>query len=470
MFGLVLADLRRQALGVLAVALLIALATALGVAVTLGERALRLGSARAAGAFDLVVGAPGSETQLVLSAVFLQPAPLPLLPGRVLAALRTDPRVAFAAPVGFGDFAGDDPVVGTAAEAIDGLGGLSEGRSFETLGEAVVGARVDRAIGAEFSPLHGRRSEGGHVHADIRYRIVGRMTESGTPWDHAILVPIEAVWAAHAEHEPENELQEGEAHEGETHEGEARAHDAAADDLAHTSPTSGDTSLQDGAQHAEAVATTLPPVPSAGLAGIAGAVRRHHPDLDAPVNPAALARPDAPGVPAILVKPRTIADAYTLRQAYRGERSLAVFPAEVLTRLYGTLGDARTVLSAVATGAQALVAAAILLVVVAHVRQRRRQIGALRAFGAPRATVFAIVWLEVFAVVGTGVLAGFGIGYAAALAGAARIGAAGGINLPVEFRAADGWTLLMLLAVTAAVTLVPALLAYRQSPAEALRA
>ena len=44
-------------------------------------RALREGSARAADAFDLLIGAPGSETQLVLTSVYLQPASLDLIDG-----------------------------------------------------------------------------------------------------------------------------------------------------------------------------------------------------------------------------------------------------------------------------------------------------------------------------------------------------------------------------------------------------
>lgn len=422
MLGFIFADLRRHALGAAAIMLLIALATGLGIAVTLQERALRLGSARAAAAFDLVVGAPGSETQLVLSSVFLQPSPLPLLPGDVLAKLRADPRVAFAAPVGFGDFAGDDPIVGTTADVVNGLGSLREGRSFERLNEAIAGSAVERNMGAEFKPFHGRLSEGGHVHAQTHYRIVGRMAPTGTPWDRAIFVPIQAVWQAHA-HEPGNGLGIGPGHER-------------------------------GVEVASADASD-----------------RHdaHDHGDETIDMAELSASDAPGVPAILVKPRTIADAYKLRQEYRSERSLAVFPAEVLTRLYGTLGDARTVLSAVAIGAQLLVGAAILLVVAIHVLQRGRQIGALRAFGAPRGAVFALVWLETFAVIGVGVVLGFGIGYGGALAASDMIGAQAGIALPVVFRREDLWSLLTLFAGTAVVTLVPAALAYRQSPAQALR-
>lgn len=59
--------------------------------------------------------------------------------------------------------------------------------------------------------------------------------------------------------------------------------------------------------------------------------------------------------------PRSIANAYQLR----GETSLAVFPGEVLTRLYATLGDARMALTAIAIGTQAL-AAAVILVAMMH--------------------------------------------------------------------------------------------------------
>lgn len=417
MFRLIGADLRRNAIGVIAIMLIVALATALGVAVTLQERALRLGSARAAAAFPVIIGAPGSETQLVLSGVFLQPAPLGLLPGKVLAELSADPRVAWAAPVGFGDFVDDFPLVGTTAALVDGFGGPGEGRAFARLDEALVGAGVPLRVGERFHPLHGSASTGGHAHGSVTYQVVGRMRPTGTAWDRAVFVPIQAVWH--------------------THDMEAAAEGGHLEAAA-----SGDTAA---APHAHA-----------------------HEDEEA-IDPAAILSPGAPGVPAIVVKPRSIADAYKLRQSYRTDHTLAVFPAEVLTRLYGTLGDARRVLSAVATGAQTLVAAAILLVILLNVVQRRRQIGALRAFGAPRLAIFALVWCEGCAMLAVGLLAGFGLGYAAARVIAARLTSYGGFALPVMFTGDDVKPLLILAGATAVLAAIPALLAYRQSPAAALR-
>lgn len=418
MIRFVLADLRLHAVGAIVVVLLIASATALGMAVRIEERALRLGSARAADRFDLVVGAAGSETQLVLSSVFLQPAPLTLLSGRVLKALAEDPRVAFAAPVGFGDSFLGYPMVGTTAEFVESLGLADGGRAFSAPDEAIVGASVPLEAGYEIRPMHGLPGQEQEEHGDVVYHVAGRLAETATPWDRAILVPIEGVWQAHAH---------GEEDHDDGHEGDAHGHEH--DERGH-----------DDHGHEDEAAVLGPPWPD-----------------------------DVAGVPAIIVKPKTIANAYQLRAEYRTETTLAVFPGEVLTRLYATLGDARRVLTAIALGTQALAGAAVLLVAMAHLAQRRRQIGALRAFGAPRLAVFGVVWSELLVIVGAGVALGVLLGYAGAKALAVVLGRESGIRLPVTLEASDLGFAAALLAVAAAIAVVPAIWAYRQSPAAALR-
>jgi putative ABC transport system permease protein len=438
MIRFILADLRRMWAGAIVVVLLVALATALGVTVTLQERALRLGSARAADKFDLVVGAPGSETQLVLSSIFLQAAPLPLVSGDVLAKLAADPRVAWAAPIGFGDSFAGYPLVGTTRALISNTTtGFAEGRMFEKEGEAVLGAAVNLPLGAEIKPMHGTAATGGETHAGVVYHVAGRLKPTGTPWDRAILVPLQAVWHVHGL---------GHGHEEEEHEEAGHEHEGGhADEAPHT----GEVAPANTEEHHDD--------------------HDHHGtiDADAPISEEYGA--EAPGMPAILVKPKSIADAYRLRQAYRSGGTLAVFPGEVLTSLYATLGDAKLILSAVAAGSQALVAAALVLVTVTHVAQRRRQIGALRAFGAPRLAVFIIAWAELFVMVAVGICLGFLIGLGAARLIADAFTAQSGIVLPVEFLGQDLRSFLGLLAIAAVLAAVPALLAYRQSPAKALR-
>ncbi|AGT10393.1 ABC transporter permease [Paracoccus aminophilus] len=419
MLRFILADLGRLKAGSAVVVLLIALAVALGVGVTLQERALRLGSARAADKFDLVIGAPASETQLVLSTVFLQPAALPLVSGAILAELQGDPRVAWAAPVGFGDFHDGAPVIGTTTRLItETAPGFAEGRTFAAEGEAVVGAMVALAVGDTITPTHGELRQGGHGHDGVAYRVTGKLKPTGTAWDRAILVPIQAVWHVHG-------LEAGHDHDHDHA-------DAAAPDHDHEHEAAGfdpDAPLEENLQGAE-----------------------------------------MPGVPAILVKPASIADAYRLRQDYRADpRSMAVFPAEVLTSLYGTLGDARQVLVAVAAGAQALVGAALLLVTLTHISQRRRQIGALRALGAPRGAIFLLVWTELFALIACGTLLGLAGGYLAARLLSAAISAEQGFTLPVELASSDFAGLGVLLGVAAVLAALPAFIAYRQSPVASLR-
>lgn len=411
MLRFILADVRRLWAGSLVVTLLIALAVALGVGVTLQERGLRLGSARASEKFDLVIGARGSETQLVLSSVFLQAAALPLVSGDLLVDLRDDPRVEWAAPVGFGDFYRGYPLIGTTTRLIaETAPDMAQGRIFAAEGQAVIGAKVELALGDRIVPTHGQLDQGGHAHDQVSYLVTGKLQPTGTPWDRAILVPIQAIWHVHG------------------------------------IEVAGDHAEADDHDHDEAAL-----------------------DPDAPLREE-WQRGQVPGIPAILVKPRTIADAYKLRQQYReNQATMGVFPAEVLTGLYSMLGDARQVLAAVAAAAQALVAMALVLVTVVHVGQRRRQIAALRAFGAPRLSIFALVWSELFALVLAGVCLGLGLGYWAAAVLSRVISQRQGFDLPVELTQGDFAGLGILLAVAAVLAALPAWLAYRQSLVASLR-
>ncbi|BAI75643.1 transmembrane transporter component (plasmid) [Azospirillum sp. B510] len=447
MIAFILADLWRFRAGAAAVVLLLALSVALSVTVTLQERALRLGSARAAEKFDLVVGAAGSETQLTLSTVFLQPAPLPLMPGAVLAKLAADPRVSLAAPIGFGDSASGFPIVGTTTALVAALSPtLAEGAGFVRLGDAVIGADVPLALGSGIKPMHGTAESHGHVHGGLTFRVTGRLASTGTAWDRAILVPIMAVWRLHG-------MAGGEDHDHghEDHDHDHEEHDHGSDH-----------------DHVDGDAHDGTPAPQrAAATREAGTHETATVDADAPIDERFGAA--TPDVPAVLVKPRRISDAYRLRQEYRAATTLAVFPAEVLTRLYATLGDARRLLMAIAMGTQTIVVAAILLVTIMHLGNRRRQIGALRALGAPARSIIALVWGELFVLFAVGLVMGIGIGYGAARILGFWLAKTTAVPMPVEFAAEDFLLALGCMAVAAIVSIIPAVTALRVSPATALR-
>jgi putative ABC transport system permease protein len=201
----VLADVRRTWPAILAVVATIAASTAMGVGITVTERAVRRGSSEVAAPFDLLVGARGSPTQLVLTSVYLQPALLELIPGEILQRLQAEPGAAWTAPLVFGDSYQGIPIIGSSLELVT-LGGtrhLAKGRAFTAEREVVVGASVPLGIGETFEPAHGLpagSSQPDHerLHEGFRYVVVGRLHPLGTPWDRAVIAPVEALWALHS--------------------------------------------------------------------------------------------------------------------------------------------------------------------------------------------------------------------------------------------------------------------------------
>ena len=393
----VMADLRRQRAVTLATVLLVAISVAIGIVVISQERALRQGSARAADDFDLLIGAPGSQTQLLLTAVYLKLHALPLLDGTVLGQAAQTQGVVYAAPIAFGDQWQGHPIVGTIAAFVDRGGTLkvTEGRLFARRGEAVLGAGVDLPIGSVIHPSHGiGDAEDAAEHDQIRYTSVGRLPARHNIWDQAILVPVEDVWATHGL---------GSGHE----EGQ----------------------------------TIGPPWLAEAL----------------------------PGVPAIAVKPRSVADAYRLRGLFRSGASTALFPAEELNALYSTLGDIRDLLLILALACQALVVTAVLVVLVVGLFARRRQFAVLRASGAGRGYIFAVVWLEVAVLTTAGAMVGTLVGYGLSVLLSLWLAGRTGFVMPVSFAGEEVALLCGLIAIGLLAAVLPAALTFRQSVAQGLR-
>ena len=344
-------------------AVVLGLSLSLGITVSMTERAVRHGSARAGDDFDLLVGARGSSVQLMLGAVYLRPQALPLIPGATVAEALSQDGVVWAAPLVFGDRFGDAPLVGT-TEALVTLGGkrqLAEGHCFTTLDEAVVGAGVPLAIGAEFSPAHGQIA--GHAHEHVHYRVSGRLPATGTPWDRAILVPAESVWAAH-DLVPEHDV----LHPG------------------------------------DAFHNPLLPVPGISAmvikpASIAAAYRLRAywqgvtRELDTNIESLS---PDAPPKPGNTVGMQ------------------GVFTGEVLTELFATLGDMRDVMQWMAWAAQCTALCAVMLAGGLLIGTCRKSLTLLRMLGAPRPYLLLGVWGLVSSSVVLGVILGLLAGWGAA--------------------------------------------------------
>lgn len=90
---------------------------------------------------------------------------------------------------------------------------------------------------------------------------------------------------------------------------------------------------------------------------------------------------------------------------------MALFPAEVLLRLYDMLGDVQSLLTGMARLAQGAVLAGVLMAVFAGLPRRRATLAVLRALGAPRCYGALALWLEMALLLTLGGLLGLALGY-----------------------------------------------------------
>lgn len=397
---MILGDLRGLKRVGAVIVTLVAVAVAVGIALGAQERSFRRAANAAADDFPLIVGAAGSPFQLVLSTVYLRLEALPLMDGEVLRRLSADPRVEAAAPIAFGDVVRGHPVIGTTADFAGRWGrlGTTEGRMFAEEGEAVVGAAATIAVGETFSPSHGHA--GGEHHAL------------------------------------------GEADPDETKHVHAETHYTVVGRLA---PTGGPWDR-----------AVLVPVESVwethGLGN--GHVGEDH--VGAPFDAAKL-----PGLPAIVVKPKSFAAAYQLRSEGRGQGLAALFPAEVLVDLHQVIGDVGRVLKVASALDDGLVFLAVTALLVTVGGLRRRRYAVLRALGAPRRFILLTVWGEAAILTAIGAFAGLALGWAAARVVSALLTAESGLAIPVGLEMPDVlWAGAVFLAGTV-FALVPAVLAGR---------
>lgn len=420
-FPVVLSMFSRQRFTLILFAGLIAFAVALGVAISAQERALRQGSARASDKFDILVGAPGSQYDLVLAGVYLRLTSMELLPPDIFAQILEHDQVEWAAPLAFGDSAAGYPIVGTTAQFVEHLSeGLSEGHIFETVGQAVIGADVEKSLGETFLSAHGEPGMEDHFH-QTRIEVVGRMARTHTPWDRAIAVPVELTWDAHgleSGHAPADENDEHE-HEEEHHDG-AHDHDHAEPEPDHLGPPF---------------------------------------DLE-----------HLPGVPALVVKPVNLAAAYGLRNEFRTARSQALFPAEILVQLYALMGDARAVLNLIVLATQFLVVAAILAGLTIILRLYRSRFATLRVLGATPVYIFIVCWVFFTILVLAGAALGLALGMGAAYAVSGWLSQTTGFAVAATITWSEISLVLGLIAASGVMALIPAFTLYRRPVIEDLAA
>ncbi len=166
--------------------------------------------------YDVLVGANGSKTQLVLNTFMFYDEPLGNIDYHYYEHLMEDNKVSQIIPIAMGDNYNGFKIIGTKSEYIDNLdASLSSGKNFSESTEVVIGSEVARRtglkLGDEFTGMHGLGSDESSIsihdeaHDEFKYLVVGILDQTKTPNDSILFTDIKSVWDVHGIHHDESE-------------------------------------------------------------------------------------------------------------------------------------------------------------------------------------------------------------------------------------------------------------------------
>ena len=146
---------------------------------------------------DIVVGAKGSPLQLILSSVYHVDIPTGNIPYNAVEPIIKHPQVKDFIPLALGDNWKGFRIVGTSYKYLNNYKAeLAEGRLWNNDFEVVAGSLVNASIDEEFSGAHGL-IEGGNIHDDTKYKVVGILGKTGTVLDRLIVTSVNSVLVLH---------------------------------------------------------------------------------------------------------------------------------------------------------------------------------------------------------------------------------------------------------------------------------
>lgn len=159
---------------------------------------------------DLVVGARSGSIQLLLYSVFRIGNATSNVSWASYRDIASRPEVAWTIPLSLGDSHRGFRVLGTNEDYFRHYRfakrrplTFAEGRPFDDVFDAVLGAEVARSldyrIGDEIDVDHGLGRAGFTNHEDKPFRVVGILSDSGTPVDRTVHVSLEGIEAIHVD-------------------------------------------------------------------------------------------------------------------------------------------------------------------------------------------------------------------------------------------------------------------------------
>ena len=443
-FGTVLLVASRSLRYRLSGVLLTIASVALSVFVLLGvehvRQEARTGFASTVSGVDLIVGARTGEINLLLLSIFRIGTATANVSWESVEQLEQQKNVVWTVPISLGDSHRSFRVIGTteafftrykygAKQSIT----FQQGQSFEAVAEVVLGARVATELGYQLGDSlvlsHGMADISFSHHDQLPFSVSGILAATGTPIDNALFVGLEAIEAMHSDgesedHQGHNEHDEHDEHDGHDEHEEHEDHDPHEDHDGHE-------------DHDE-----------------------HHAGHD---------HPPIGTVTAVLVglnSPITTLQVKRWVDEFADEALLAILPGVALTQLWELVGNVEAIL----LGISILILVSSLLglnaMLLASMRERRREIEVLRSIGAPSSFIVSLLMIESLLIVSVGVVLAVLSLLASITAANTLFAETFGLMISSQILSPSNITALGLIYLTAIlVTLLPALQAYRVSRA-----
>ena len=363
--------------------LLTVLAVALSVFVLLGVEHVRQeaksGFASTVSGVDLIVGARTGEINLLLLSIFRIGNATTNIEWETVEEIENLERVAWSVPITLGDSHKNFRVVGTTQDFFERYQYgrkqplvFEKGSEFEALQDVVLGSRaateLDYRLGDSLVLSHGMADTSFTHHDELPFNVVGILERSGTPIDNALFVSLEAIDAIHDDENGGSHEEHDESHKGHEDHDEHESHD--------------DHDEHDAHEHEE------------GHKGHDDHEGHNH----GPIGT----------VTAMLVGLESPAFALQVQRAineYQGEALLAILPGVALAQLWALVGGIEGTLRGISILVFISSIFGLNAMLLASMRERRREVFVLRSIGAPSSFVLALLLLESLLIVTIGIAA-----------------------------------------------------------------
>lgn len=400
--------------------------------------------------YHLIVGPKGSEMQLVMSTIYRISPPIENVPYQFYLDLKNNPRIREAVPIALGDYTeeGAFPIVGTTSRYFElpyaherEFYFQGEGTKMTGLFDAIIGSQVARKngwnVGSTFQLVHGGQ-ESDHVH-DEKFTVVGVLAPTGTPNDRTVFINLEGFYSI-------------EGHDKSVEESRTRWVDYYGEESAKKDfdPPAKKFAAEMEAE-AEAHANEPPGTPP----------HAHHHETPVVMKE----------VTSILVLMKDEFDAFHFSMKMRrGTKALAVNPIRPMQELKEkVLGNIEKLLLVLTIVIIVVSGVGIFVSIYNSMSDRRREIAIMRALGARRSSVFAIILAESMLLCFGGGLLGLALGHGLVAISAPIIEAEAGILVdrwafePIELVLVPS-----LLVLASFIGFVPGISAYRTDVAKCL--